>query len=212
MDGGGAADVGGVGTVEGADAVEAAQDIGKVAAEHAAVGVDLVDDHILEVFEQFHPFGVVGKDALMEHVGVCHHHMTRLTDGRAGGSGRVAVIGEGFDVRAQRLDHGVQFRHLIGRQRFGGEQVQRAGGVVLQNRRQHGQVVAQGLARRGGGDHHKVFALKGVRERLCLMGVQPLDAAVLEDLYDAPVQFFGEISKRCRPLRYFTDAGDILHE
>ena len=41
------------------------------------------------------------------------------------------VVSHDLDVRAERFDHGIQFRHLIAGKRLGGKQIQRAcGGVV----------------------------------------------------------------------------------
>ena len=59
-DGGGAEDELRMTAVELAQTHQAAQHIGQVGAEHAAVGVDFVDDNIFQVFKQFDPFGVVG--------------------------------------------------------------------------------------------------------------------------------------------------------
>jgi hypothetical protein len=59
-----------VGPVERADALEPAQHVGHVRAEHAAVGVDLVDDDVLQVLEELRPLGVVRQDRLVQHVGL----------------------------------------------------------------------------------------------------------------------------------------------
>ncbi len=44
--------------------------VGDVRAEHAAVCVHLVDDHVFQVLEELRPLGVVGEDALVQHVGI----------------------------------------------------------------------------------------------------------------------------------------------
>lgn len=137
-----AADERGMRAVERADALQPPEHVCEVRAEHAAVGVNLVNDHIFQVFKQPHPLGVMRKNALMQHVRVRHHHMPRLPDRRARGRGRVAVIGERLDVRAQRLHHRIQLRHLIAGKRLRRKQIQRACGVVLQNRVQHRQVIS----------------------------------------------------------------------
>ena len=69
-DGGAGADEDRVGAVVAADAAQAPDHVGDVAAEEAAVGVQLVDDHELQVLEQLEPLGVVGEDRGVEHVRV----------------------------------------------------------------------------------------------------------------------------------------------
>ena len=41
-----------------------------MAAEHAPVGVYLIDDHEFEAFEELHPLRLVGQDGRMQHVRV----------------------------------------------------------------------------------------------------------------------------------------------
>ena len=91
-DGGAGADENGVGAVEAADAPQAADDVGDVAAEHAAVGVQLVDDDVLQVLEQLEPLGVVREDRGVQHVGVGDHHVPGGAHDRAHVRRRVAVV------------------------------------------------------------------------------------------------------------------------
>ena len=46
--------------VELAQPHQPAQHVGQVGAEHAAVGVDFVDDDVFQVFKQLDPLGMVG--------------------------------------------------------------------------------------------------------------------------------------------------------
>jgi regulator of RNase E activity RraA len=62
-------------------------------AEHAAIGVHLVDDDVAQVLEQRGPLGVVRQDALVEHVGVGHHHVA------AGADGLPRIAGRAFTLR-----------------------------------------------------------------------------------------------------------------
>ena len=71
-----------------------------MAAEDAAVGVQLVDDDVFEVFEELHPLGVVGQDGGVEHVRVGEHDVAGRADGAARIGRGVAVVGEGADVLA----------------------------------------------------------------------------------------------------------------
>lgn len=75
----------------------------------------------------FDPLGMVGQDARVQHIGVAYHHMPGLANGAARRAGGIAIIGIGFDIRAQQLDQLVQFAHLISRQRLGRKQIQRPG-------------------------------------------------------------------------------------
>ena len=49
---------------------QAAQDIGQMTSEDAAVGVQFVDDDVLQVFKELDPLGVVRQDVGVEHVGI----------------------------------------------------------------------------------------------------------------------------------------------
>ncbi len=90
--------------VEGADAGQAPQHVGDVAAEDAAVRVQFVDDDVLEVLEETVPLVVVGEHAGMEHVRVGDHDVPGQPDGAPRGDRRVAVVGIGLDVDAERAD------------------------------------------------------------------------------------------------------------
>ena len=181
-----------------AQAQKAAQHIGQVGAKYAAVGVDLVDDDVLQVFKELHPFGVVGQDAGVEHIRVGHHDMPRLAYGLAGGAGGVAIVGVGLDAHAHLFDQLVQFADLVGRKRLGGEEIQRTGILVLQNGGQHGQVVAHGFAGGRGGDHHHITPGENFLHRMGLMAVQLVDATLLQHGQKTLVQPFrvGSVLRR----------------
>ncbi len=72
-----------------------------MAAEDAAVVVELVDDDVLEVLEELDPLRVVRQDAGVEHVGVGQDDVAAGPDGLAGVLGRVAVVGEDADLLGQ---------------------------------------------------------------------------------------------------------------
>ena len=63
-----------------ADPQQPAQDIGYVAAEEAAVGVQFVDHDDLQLFEQLEPLGVVGQDRGVEHVRIRDDNLTSGPD------------------------------------------------------------------------------------------------------------------------------------
>ena len=96
------------GAVGGGDPAQAAQDVGDVRAEDAAVDVRLVDDDDREVREQLGPGGVVGEDADVEHVGVGEHDVgapadvgARLARGVAVVDRRANALGEAEGARAR---------------------------------------------------------------------------------------------------------------
>ena len=104
-DGGAAQDEARVTAVKCAQPHQAAKYVGQVASKYAAVGMQLVDDDVFEIFKQLDPPGMVGEDVGVQHVRVGDHDMARLPDGLARGGLGVAVVGIGLDVHAQRLDH-----------------------------------------------------------------------------------------------------------
>ena len=170
--------------VKGADPLQAAHDVGHVRAEDAGVvmgGVQLVDDHVFQVFEQAGPLGVVRQDARMQHVGVGDHDLRLLADGLAHAGRRVAVVGVEAQLVAQGLVQVEQLGQLVLGKGLGREQVQGFGLGVAGQGVQGGGVVDQGLARGGGRGHHRVPPLQDVLQRFGLVGKEALDAALLVD-------------------------------
>jgi hypothetical protein len=99
---------------------------------------------------------VMRQDPLVQHVGIRHHDVRLRPDGLPSILRRVAAVGEGGDVLAQRLDGrvaraspsgeatpglGLKLGKLILSQRLGGEEVQRPRVVVLDDGVKDGQVV-----------------------------------------------------------------------
>ena len=165
-----------VGTVERTHALEPTNHVGQVRAEHAAVGVHFVDDHVAQVFEELRPLGVMRKDGLVQHVGVGHHQVGVQADGLAGVAGRVAVEGVAAQAQVAGAVEFQQVGHLVLRQRLGREQEQRLG-LLLHRRRDHRQRVTQAFARGRGRDHHEIPAGAGRVPGLGLVAVELADAA-----------------------------------
>ena len=208
----GAADELRVGAVEPAQAKKPADDVGQVGAEHAAIGVNLVDNDVAQVLKQLDPLGVVRQDARMQHIRIGDDDVTGLADLPSGRRGRVAVVGVGLHVHAHRLDELVELRDLIGGQRLRREEVQRARIRLMQNGVEHREVVAHGLAGGRRRDDTDVPVLRCQIKRLALMAVEPVHAALLQHGRNAAVHLRREIlidrlTRRDRlPMR------DVFHE
>ena len=71
-----------------------------MAAEDAAIGMQLVDDDDAQLLEELEPLGVVGQDRRVEHVRVGDDDLTGGPDGGAHGGWRIAVVGRGRDGQA----------------------------------------------------------------------------------------------------------------
>ena len=101
-DRGAGADEDRVGAVVGADAPQAPDDVRHVAAEQAAVRVQLVDDDVLQVLEELEPLRVVGKDRRVEHVGVGDDDLAGGAHDAPDVGRRVAVVGVRLQRRCRR--------------------------------------------------------------------------------------------------------------
>ncbi len=83
-----------------ADALQPPEDVRQMAAEHAAIGVQLVDDDELQVLEQLRPARMVRQDARVQHVGIAEHDVRLAANRAARVRRRVAVVGEDADLGA----------------------------------------------------------------------------------------------------------------
>ena len=122
----------GLAAVVGAHPEQPPEDVGDVAAEHAAVRVQLVDDDDPELLEQLEPLRVVGEDRRVEHV--------RVGDDDLAGA-RGSPTGSAPACRRRRSRPRSSARppptssrelgDLVLAERLGREQEQRPGGRVL---------------------------------------------------------------------------------
>ena len=176
-----------------ADAAQPPQHVAQVAAEDAAIGVQLVDDDVAQVFEQLRPARMVRQDARVHHVGIAEHEVGARPDRAAGVLRRIAVVGEDADLARRcltldRLAQRLQLGELILRQRLGRKQIQRAARRILKNRVQDRRVVTERLARGRRRDDDDVAAGERVVDRLGLMRVELIDAARLQRLLQPRVE------------------------
>ena len=155
---------------------------------------------------------MVRQYPLMQHIRIGNHHMPRLADRRARGGRRIPVVGIGLHRRIHFLDQRIQLRSLVAGQRLRGKQIQRAGGFILQYRIQHGDIVAQRLARSRGRDNHQVASGHGGFDRLRLMDVGTVDAALPQRVHDARRKRRGKFPIARGARRRHAPAGHIFHE
>ncbi len=187
------------------DPAQAAQHVGDVRAEHAAVDMGLVDDDDREVREQLGPGGVVGEDADVEHVGVGEHDVRPPADVRARLARGVAVVDRRAHAPGQA--EGRERARLVLGERLRRVEVQRAGFRVAAEHVERRQVEAQRLARGGpGGDDRR--PVPGGVDRLRLMGVEAFDLQAGERVEHFGVQLCGGVDQ----LRLTRSFARLAHE
>ena len=120
-------------SVEIAQTDQAAEYIGQIGSEDAAVGMDFVNDDIFQVFKELDPLGVMGKNAGMQHIGIGDHNMACLPDRFACSTGRIPVVRVGLDIRTGELNEIIEFIDLVRGKRLGREQIQRTCIRIAQN-------------------------------------------------------------------------------
>ena len=170
------------------------QHVRQVAAEHAPVGVKLVDDDVAEVLEQVHPLGVMRQDPRVEHVRVGQHEVGPRAHRAPRVLRRVPVVGVHPHV-GERLRELHQLGQLILRQRLGWEEIQDAGLGLLDECLEHRQVVAERLAGRGRRHDDQVLALGDRVVGLGLVRVELLDASDPERFEQARIERRGKRRK-----------------
>ena len=131
----------------------------------------------------------------MQHVGIGQHDVGALAYGLAGILRRVAIIGESPYFRAHLLYGGLQLVELVFGQGLSRKKVQRAGPWVARDEVQYGEVVAQRFAAGGRGDHYHVLVFTDRLEGFRLVGIELVDAAVLEGLAQGGVKRLGQVLK-----------------
>ena len=180
-----------LGAVKGSNALEPPQNVGQMAPEHAAVGVQLVHDDVAEVLEEAGPAGVMRQDAGMQHVRVAEDDIRPSADRSPRIAGSVPVVGVRSDIRAEGIPERVELFQLVDGQGLRGKQVEGASGRVGGERVQHGQVVAERLAAGSRSDDHDVLAAGDSIPALGLVHVRPLDSALGKRVPQAGIDCLG---------------------
>ena len=163
--------------IKSANALQPSYDIGDLAAEQTAIRVELVDDDELEAREEPAPPRMVRQDARVEHVGIRHHDVARLSDGGAPSGRGVAVVCVHSQVDRQASLERAELRQLVLGEGLRREQVHGATLGVLEHPLQDREVVAERLAARGGRDDRQVPAPPNLGVSLGLVGVESGDPA-----------------------------------
>ena len=115
------------------------------------------------------PLLVVQKNRV-QHVGIGEHPARGITDVAAGVDRCVAVVRRGLNIVANGSE-------LVRTQGLRGRDVQRAGGGVVQQRRNNWQLVRQRLARGGTRGQHHMFAVPRALRSLRLVLIELIDVA-----------------------------------
>ena len=150
--------IGGPRAVASGQAVQTAENLGHVRAEHAPVGVGLVHHHKAQTRQKGGPLFVVGQNAQMQHFRIADQHRGRVASYLAPEMvAGVAVIKR--DRGAGRLGpgggQGREGRQLILGQGLERKKIQRPRLGIVQMAFQHGQIINKALAAgRGCGHHH----------------------------------------------------------
>ena len=147
-----------IAAVEAGDAAQAAQHVAQMAAENTAVGVQLIEDDVAEVFEQARPARVMREDAGVQHVRIGQDDVPFFADGSARVGGSVAVISENAEAIVETLVEIVEFGELVLREGLGGEEVERAAIRIFEGPVQYRQVIAQSFAGGRGRDNDDIFS------------------------------------------------------
>jgi hypothetical protein len=179
-DGRGRADERRTRAVELAHSLEAADHVGDLAAEQSAIRVQLVDDDELQAGEKAPPPRVMRQHAGVQHVGVGHHDVPRLADGRAAPGGGVAVVRVDSQVDGQAALQRPELRQLVLGQGLRGKEIDGPPLRIFEQALQDRQVVAEGLAAGGRGNHRQVATVSYCGISLGLVGVESGDPAGFE--------------------------------
>jgi len=155
-DGGGATNKLRVGAVEAGDAAQAAKNVGEMTAQNAAVGVQLIENDVTEIFEEADPFRVVRENAGVDHVGIREDDVAAFANGFAGVAGRVAIVGEDAEGIVEARSEIVKLGELILSEGLGGVEVKGAGVGIFEDGIEDREVVANRFAGGSGRDDDHV--------------------------------------------------------
>jgi len=170
------------------NALQAAENVRHMAAEHAAVLVHLIDDHVAQRGKEPAPARMGRQDAHMEHIRIGDDDASAVTRARTLARRRIAIVGGRRPGQAKGLEPRGQNGQLVVGERPGGEEIQRVGFWLAEEAVQHGQVVAQRLAGGGRRDHGYVLPGKCSGDGFRLMDIKAGDLPGGEQTHQPLVQ------------------------
>ena len=189
--------------------MQSAQDVGDVGAEDPLIGVQLIQDDEPQSLPERLPGSVVREKREVQEVGVADENLGRIgLELRPAVGRRVAVQDLGPDARSPReeLPEGLQ---LVLLQRLGGKQEQGAGLGVREQVLQDGKLIGQALPGGRPGDDQDVPAGPGERHGVDLVGVEPLDADLLQGLPERLGERGRQIGETRRPGGNLLDVDQV---
>ena len=189
--------------------MQSSQHVGDVRAEDPLIGMQLIQDDEPQLLPERLPGPVVREKRQVQEVGVADENLGRIgLELRPAVGRRVAIQDLGPDARPLReeLPEGLQ---LVLLERLGGKQEQGAGLGVAEQVLQDGKLIRQALPGRRPGDDQDVPAGPGVRHGVDLVGVEPLDADLLQGLPERRGERGRQIGKAWRPGRNLLDVDQV---
>ena len=112
-------------SIECRHAVQPTQHVAQMAAEDSAIGVEFIEHHILQIFEQPLPLGVMRKNSSVQHVWIAEDDVPFFADRFACVRGSVAIVSKNSEGVIETLPQIVKLGELILRQRFRRKKIQR---------------------------------------------------------------------------------------
>src|SRR5260370_39247665 len=105
-----------------------------MAAEHAAVSVQFVENDVAEIFKKARPPSVMREDPSVQHVWIREDNVAFFANGFAGVGGRIAVVSENAEAIFQALIQVVEFGELVLCEGFSGKEIERARVGIFERR------------------------------------------------------------------------------
>ena len=173
------------------------EEVRHVASENASIRVQFVQYDEFQVLEQPGPLRMMRQNPLVKHVRIAEDDFASRSHGRPRILRRVAVIRVDacLFVRAQSVRPLHEVVELIVGQGLRRIEVQCPRFRVLQDPREHRQVVAQRLPRSRRRNDRNVPAVSRQLERLSLMGIQLVYTPRVENLLQARIERGWKVNK-----------------
>jgi hypothetical protein len=167
-------------------------------AEDPSVDVSFIDDHISQTPKESRPSGVIGKEAKMKHVRIGEDKASFLPYPRSIFPRRIAIEAGTPHGTPRGGKESLKGCELILRQGLSGEEIERSGAPIRQNRLDHGNVVAQGLSAGSRGRYDDIPSLANSFRRRRLMTEEGKEAEFLQPALQSGQKRSGQSPVSCR--------------